>query len=213
MLDTTSLPPQMLTSIGSENMDFVVKATRLKPVRNILSLIAFSCMWLAITTFISSFMFGPVFLGQETHFTSNGVPMVAGPGNLKPLLWPGVFMGVFLLIGLAMLVGALYSLFKKGGYFVGTPTRLVHGSGDRIRSIDWEQFNGDIQVRGNAQKGDITLQMRTGKMVSQKNGPDKYVPETIYICGIAGAAEVEALCRKRIKENDPTPPAAMRGVV
>jgi hypothetical protein len=42
-------------------------------------------------------------------------------------------------------------------------------------------------------------------MVSSKNGPDRYVPDTFYISGIADTFEIEKLCRKRIKENDPTP--------
>jgi len=102
-------------------------------------------------------------------------------------------------------MAGLYSLFSKGVYFIGTPTRLVHCHRDTIRSIDWEQFSGDIEVSGNEQKGNITLGMRTGKMVSQKNGPDRYVPDKIYISGVQNIYEIEQICRKRIKENDPTP--------
>jgi hypothetical protein len=35
---------------------------------------------------------------------------------------------------------------KKGGYFVGTQVRLIHYQKGIIRSIDWEQFSGDIEV-------------------------------------------------------------------
>jgi len=48
--------------------------------------------------------------------------------------------------------------------------------------------------------------MRTGKMVSRKNGPDRYVPDVIYISEIPYVFEIEKICRARIKENDPTPP-------
>ena len=75
-----------------------------------------------------------------------------------------------------------------------------------MRSIDWEQFSGDIEVSGNVNKGNVSLQMRTGKMVSKKNGPDRYVPDVIYMSKIPNAFEIERICRKRIKENDPTPP-------
>jgi len=104
-----------------------------------------------------------------------------------------------------MIVGGIYSMFKKGGYFVGTPTRLVHFRKGKMRSIDWEQFSGDIAVRSGAAKGTVSLQMRTGKMVSRKNAPDRYVPDVIYLSQIPHAFEVEKLCRKRIKENDPSP--------
>jgi hypothetical protein len=44
--------------------------------------------------------------------------------------------------GRAMLAGGIRSLFRKGGYFVGTSTRLIHSYKGKIRSIDWEQFSG-----------------------------------------------------------------------
>ena len=55
-------------------------------------------------------------------------------------------------------------------------------------------------------RGNITLQLRTGKMVSRKNGPAQFVPDIVYISGIKDEVlEVEKICRKRIKENDPKP--------
>lgn len=60
-------------------------------------------------------------------------------------------------------------------------------------------------MSGNAQKGNLSFEMRTGKMVSRKNGPDRYVPDTVYIAGIEDVFEVERFCRQRIRENDPTP--------
>ena len=88
---------------------------------------------------------------------------------------------------------------------MGTPLRLIHYHKAKMRSIDWEQFSGDIEVKGDINKGSIVLKMRTGRMVSRKNGPDRYVPDVIYMSKIPNAFEIERICRKRIKENDPTP--------
>jgi hypothetical protein len=41
-------------------------------------------------------------------------------------------------------------------------------------------------------------------MVSGKGG-SRYVPDITYIAGIPDAYEIEKICQKRIKENDPTP--------
>jgi hypothetical protein len=192
--------------IGSERKDFAVKAGRAQPLKKSLALVIFGTFWTAFTgIFVVAFL-GPLFLGKEVHFEANGVPTVAGPGNLEPILVPALIIGFFVLIGIVMLLGGFYSMFKKGGYFVGTPMRLVHYYKGKMRSIDWEQFSGDIEVNGNIQKGNISLQMRTGKMVSRKNGPDRYVPDVIYMSKIPEAFEIERICRKRIKENDPTPP-------
>lgn len=208
MIESYGLPGLLAQNLGSEKRDFAVMAARSQPLKMSMAIIVFGTVWLAFTSIFVFAFLGPVFAGREVHFLSNDVPTVAGPGNLKPLLLPALIIGIFVLAGLGMLSWGLRMLFKKGGYFVGTPTRLVHFRNGTIRSIDWEQFSGDIEVSGNEQKGNISLGMRTGKMVSQKNGPDRYVPDTIYISGIQDVYKVEQACRMRIKENDPTPSPA-----
>jgi len=205
-MENTILPQDLSSTVGSENKDFSVKAKRAQPLKKSFSIILFGTVWTAFTSIFVFAFLGPIFQGKEVHFKSNGVPTVASPDNLGPIVMPAIFIGIFVLVGIGMLSWGIYSIFKKGGYFVGTPTRLVHYQNGNIRSIDWEQFSGDIEVNGNAQKGNISLQMRTGKMVSRKNGPDRYVPDVIYISGIPNVFEIEQICRKRIKENDTTPP-------
>jgi len=175
MIENTRLPANLITIVGSESKDFAVKAGRAQPRKQSYALIIFGAFW--------------------TAFTS----------NLEPILFPALIIGLFVLIGIGMLSGGIYSLFKKGGYFVGTSTRLIHSYKGKIRSIDWEQFSGDIELSGDTLTGSISLQMRTGRMVSRKNGPDRYVPDVIYISKIPYVFEVEKICRRRIKENDPTP--------
>jgi hypothetical protein len=206
MLRNVPLPRDLNSMIDSERKDFAIKAGRAQPLKSSLAIIIFGTFWTAFTgIFVVAFL-GPLFVGKEVHFESNGVPTVASPDNLGPILVPALIIGFFVLIGLAMLSWGFYSVFKKGGYFVGTPMRLIHYYKGTMRSIDWEQFSGDIEVNGNVNKGNVSLQMRTGKMVSKKDRPDRYVPDVIYMSKIPNAFEIERICRKRIKENDPTPP-------
>ena len=206
MLRNVPLPRELNSMIDSERKDFAIKAGRAQPLKSSLAIIIFGTFWTAFTgIFVVAFL-GPLFVGKEVHFESNGVPTVASPYNLGPILVPALIIGFFVLIGLAMLSWGFYSVFKKGGYFVGTPMRLIHYYKGTMRSIDWEQFSGDIEVNGNVNKGNVSLQMRTGKMVSKKDRPDRYVPDVIYMSKIPNAFEIERICRKRIKENDPTPP-------
>ena len=201
------LPPDLLMTIGAENKDFAVKAARAQPVKMSLFFVLFGTFWLGFTSIFVIAFLGPLFVGKEVHFTSNNVPVVAGPGNLGEITVPAMIIGLFVLVGLGMLGFGINSLFKKGGYFVGTPTRLVNFHKGSIRSIDWELFSGDISVSGSSGKGNISLGMRTGRMVSSKNGPERYVPDVLYMSGIPNVFEIEQICRKRIKENDPTPVA------
>lgn len=208
MIESISLPEDLIIAIGTESKDFAAKSKRAHPIRNSISTIIFGIGWLSFVGLAVFLFLGPIFKGEEVHFSSNGVPVTAGPGNLDPIKFPAIFLGIFVLIGIYLLGSGIYSLMKKGGYFVGTPTRLVHYKTSKLRSIDWEQFTGDIEVKGNSGKKSITLVMRTGKMVSRKNGPDRYIPDIVYISGVPDAFEIEQICRKRIKENDPTPSAA-----
>lgn len=195
----------MISVVGSETPEFAVHSERAWPIRNSVPLIAFSIVWLLMTSFFIFSMFGPLLQGQSIHFELNGVPTVASPDNLKSLMTPAIMLGVFVLIGLGLLAWGLRMLLQKGGYFVGTPTRLVHYQDGNIRSIDWEQFTGHVEVSGNNQKGSVVLQMRTGRWVSNDDGPKRYTPDYTYLVGIPSAFDIEQICRKRIKENDPTP--------
>ena len=108
MLGNTLFPQDLSAAIGSESKDFVVKAGRAKPLTKSIPLILGGIVW---TTLISIFMFfllGPLFQGEEIHFEFNGVPTVAGPDNLKPLLFPALFIGWVLLIGVGMLSRGIY---------------------------------------------------------------------------------------------------------
>jgi hypothetical protein len=206
MLETTILPPELENYIGSESKDFVVKAKHAHSPKTSLAMIIFGAVWLGFSSIFLLAFLGPLFQGQEVHFLANDVPTVASPDNLRPILFPAVIIGIFVLIGLIMLGAGIRLLFLRGGYWAGTSARLISMRNGKFRSIDWEQFSGDIEVTGNEKKGNIKLGLRSGKMVSSKNGPDRYVPDELYISGIPNVFEVEQICRKRIKENDPTPP-------
>lgn len=199
------IPQDLLGIIGSETTDFIVKSRRAQPLKVSLFLILFASFWLLFTAIFMIAFLGPLFSGNEVEFIANGTPVVASPRDLGPILVPALVIGLFLLVGIGILTAGLVALFKKGGYIVGTPTRLISFRSNGYRSVDWEQFSGDIEVKGNEQRGSITLGMRTGRMVSSKNSSDRYVPDTFYISGITGVADVEKICRRRIKENDPTP--------
>ena len=212
MIENTRLPEELSSIVGSERKEFVIKAGRAQPYKKSFSLILFGFIWTAFTSIFVVAFLGPLFHGKDVHFESNGVSTVANHDNLSPILMPALIIGFFVLVGIIMLSYGIYSMVKKGGYFVGTPTRLIHYYNGKIRSIDWELFSGDIELSGNKLKGNISLQMRTGKMVSSKNGPDRYVPDVIYISEIPYVFEIEEICRGRIKENDPTPPMTRRNI-
>lgn len=208
MRTETHLPHDLLMRLSNERKDFIVKAARAYPAKLSLFFIFFAVFWLLFTSVFIVAFFLPIFLGNEVNLTVNDVPTVASANNLKPLLIPAIVIGVFVLMGILVLVLGFYFAFKKGGYYIGTPERLIKYEKNTLHSYDWEQFNGNITVSGDNQKGNVALEMRTGRMVSRKTKNreyEEYVPNIINMIGIDNALTAEQLCRKRIKENDPTP--------
>lgn len=203
MYTIESLPADLKSVIGTEKVDFSIISKRKQPLNKSWGLILFGTIWSAfISIFVIAFL-GPIFKGEEAHFKVNGEETTASWDNFEPMLVPSLIIGLFVVVGIAILCAGFYSLFQKGGYFVGTEHRLIHYRKGTIATYDWEQFSGNMEI--NSKKEDLTMELRTGEMVSQKDKADKYVPDILYISGVPNILEIERICRNRIKENDPTP--------
>ena len=202
MTEQITLPEELNISLGSESRDFAVRGHRARPVGSSMPQIIFGIAWLGLMTFFLSFFFD--------SFSQGGIKQIistindANEGNSQNSgIFVVILFGVFVLIGIYMLLAGVFSLMKRGGYFVGTPTRLIRFNRGKMMWDNWDQFNGNIEVSGNNNRGTITLEMRTGHKAFGKS--NSYIPYIVYIHGVPGVYEIEQICRKRIKEHDPTP--------
>jgi hypothetical protein len=205
-MNQETIPPEINNTLAGERLEFVTKSKRNKKLSSTIGILLFSIIWIGFTSVFIFLFFDPLLKGQEVNFTVNNAPTTASLDNMGPLVMPGIIIGIFFLIGIFMLIGSISSLFSKGSWFIGTPKRLIVYRKNYTQSIDWEQFSGNIIVSGPSNNNTISLEMRTGHMVSQKNRADRYVPNMIEIIGINNGFEIEPIIRKRVKENDPTPP-------
>lgn len=203
LFNINELPPNVQSAISGEQVEFIVKSPYLVPRKKAVKGILFGLFLLAfMSIFVIAFL-GPVIMGTEVHFTSNGTPITAGPNNLLPLLAPGLIISFFVLIGLGILVYSLILLFRKGNWFVGTKQRLIEIGSKKLQSIDWEQFSGNIKVEGTKRKATLIFGLRTGKTVRQEIGQkryDEFVPDKITIAEIPNAFEIEKICRQQISK-------------
>lgn len=199
------IPKELRSIIDGEETDFIIKSRRNHPKKKAFGILFFSLFWLAFVSIFVVAFFGPLFTGNEVNFTSNGTPVTASIDDWGELLFPGLIIGLFAVIGLVMLIWALIMFFQKGAFFVGTETRLIKYRNGKTTSTDWEQFSGNIQMKSKGIKGNLSLELRTGKMQSRKNGPSRFVPDIIHIAEVKDVLSIEKKCRIRIKENDPTP--------
>lgn len=185
--------PQVLTSlVGSESSDFAVKAGLRRPIIRSIGHIGFG---LVFTIATGIFVF--IFLSSAKDAESG----IIDAGSNTPVI---ILFSVFLIAGITILITGIIKAFRSGGYFVGTPKRLINYRNGKHYSIDWQKFAGDTQIKGTDRKGTITLVMRPENLgYGETEGA--YVPGKIYITAIRDAFEIERMIRMRIKENDPTP--------
>ncbi|MBD0779995.1 hypothetical protein HPE56_19525 [Maribacter sp. ANRC-HE7] len=208
-MNINSIPVDLKNLINPEQPDFIVKTKRNHPRKNGISMLFFSLFWNGfISIFVIAFIV-PLASGKEVHFKTDDVPTSGSLDNWEPVLVPSLIIGLFVLVGIAMLIWALIMLFQKGAFFAGTETRLIKYRNGKITVKDWEQFSGNIQVKNKHGYGDLEMELRTGKMKSRNKGSDKFVPDIIYLSGIKNVFDIERKCRLRIKENDPTPALAV----
>ena len=190
------IPPELETLVGAEKIDFSVFSRRKKPAKHSLNIILWGSIWTAFTSIFVAILFVPILKGEELSFYVNNEPVTASLDNLEPLLFPAALIGFFVLIGITVLLVGFISLFIRGGYFVGTASRLLHYHKGNLKTFDWGQFTGNIEMH--VRRGNITLQLRSGKMVGSKGRPARFVPDVVYIAGAPNVLEIEKICRERI---------------
>jgi len=203
-LNPNNLPSHLKTLIDNEQVDFAFKTKRNSPRKTGLSVLFFSLFWNALVSiFVVAFLV-PLFSGEEVHFKVNDVPTSGSLENIGEALVPTMMIILFLIVGIGMFIWSLILLLQKGGYFVGTPTRMIKYRNGKMEATDWEQFTGNVKISGKENNGDLEFELRTGK-IKKKNKSNEFVPDVIYISGIDQVYAIEKKCRVRIKENDPTP--------
>lgn len=189
-------------SVGAESVEFFVQSKRVQPIKNTLPAVIFGFFWLVFTTFFLLITIIPILNGQEVNLPSRNYAHTVTSSDTGALIIFLLLIGLFLIMGFLMLGVGIKTIISKGGYFVATKTRLIEQRNGTIRSMDWKQFTKDIAIKQNSTEGDITLKLRTGKIVNKKFGPPEYVSEVIYICGLPDAAEVAKKCQERITANE-----------
>lgn len=197
IMELTELPQELYAATGPETRDFAVKAGSLKPFIKSVPAIIGGVIWMAFFSLI----FFSLFDLNLSEMIAKGA---ADAGTINPAYYLLGFCGIFYAVGLIIIGKAIIPLVRRGGYFVGTPDRLIHYRKGNVRSIDWELFTGDMKVRGNDIKGSISMSLKTGR-IRRRNGGQTFYPDVIFMTAIPGVSDIEKLCRKRLKENSSIP--------
>lgn len=192
------IPSDLKKLVANEKIDFCVKAKYDYSKSESYGMMVVGIVWMVIIGFFGLTFLDSLFFEKGLNLESNGLH------NWESLMMPGIVIGIFFIAGLLLFIRACFVMFKEGGYFVGTETRLIQSLNDKITITNWNQFSGNVKLRNKNNFGDIEFKLKTGKIIASKNNPDRFVPDVIYIAGINDVLEIEKLCQIRIKKNNST---------
>jgi len=185
------LPSSLNSIVGNENIEFVVKAERKNQKRKSVLPLLTGIIWCILTSMVMIPILIKLF-SEETELIKNN--------SIISKLIPLSFYIILISFSIYMLHKGLSSLLKKGGYFVGTPTRLISYLNGNSKSINWKEFLGEIEVNGNSKKGNVILKRRAKTKVNSQNS-SAYISDNFCMIKIPNPFEIEKICSKRIKRS------------
>ncbi|MBZ4037748.1 hypothetical protein K6T82_23510 [Flavobacterium sp. 17A] len=160
MIEDIEIPEVLKEAVGNEKMEFFVKAKKDQPLRNIFSVFQFAFFWiLVISLFFYAFVW-ELFYGECTSISIDGVLTEVCPDDLSPLKWLFAMYGFFLSPGIIVGLLGFLGLFKSGGYYIGTESRLICYSWGEVKSFPWEEFTNRIEVFGKKRRWQYHIQIK-----------------------------------------------------
>jgi hypothetical protein len=201
MYQDITLPDDLNTVLASESKDFVVNGRFVEAPWKPISNIVLGALWIIAVLYMGSGFDFSGFSAEGIKEIAAGLKESAANKDYPQLIFPIVFFGVFLSIGIYyMIFKGVGRLFKRGGIFVGTPTKLYNYKNGQTTYNDWVEFTGNIKVKGNDKRGTVIIERTTGYKLKRAHTSSVYVPYTAYINGIAYANDIAKICKKRIAE-------------
>ncbi|GET45441.1 hypothetical protein [Capnocytophaga felis] len=187
-----ALPYQLQYVIHDENVEFIIFANRVASWKTVLGNFVMGLIFSGVGVFVldmetNSFAFSHYFEnGKKANFWE-----LISSYNLGLL----AFGILFSLVGVLFFVSVIHLTFSEGGYFVGTPTRLIHYKKGDVKIYMWELFTDEIKV--DIDKKYIRLILKIGKY-ERKDKTEVFVPDKIEIISAENVSKIEKVARERI---------------
>ena len=188
MITNAELPAELQQAASeADQIDFILRYASDYPKEYAYPLLGFGSCWTLFTLFFIAVFFGPFVLYGEVDIEINGVPTHITEDNIFELYIPASFLGIFVIIGLTLLIHGLTSAFAKGGWYIGHKDGLSYRKKDKTELTKWEDFSS-VEVKGEGKKGDVILKLKTGGEFHISGIPDPQKISQICQLHIATAA-------------------------
>ncbi|AZQ44296.1 hypothetical protein [Nonlabens ponticola] len=195
-----NIPSHIYQVIDKEEVLFKTKNRWFYPRRKSYKLMGFALFWNLFVGVIATMFFGPLITEGKVSFTQNDVPVTGSLDDWEPLLFPALFIGLFVIVGLSLIGYTLWTLFKPGGGFIATDTRLISYGSSNYKSYEWSAFTGTIEVLNYKGRGSLIIDLRTGT-TKKSNKQTVVKPDQLYLENLDDPIKAEHICRKQITQS------------
>ncbi|GIJ96814.1 hypothetical protein CAPN001_13830 [Capnocytophaga stomatis] len=187
-----TIPRSLNYVINGENVEFLSFSQRSATWRNVIMSFIMGLIFSGVGVFVLDIEIDLLAFLRGEYGEETNIVKLLSDGRLPVL----VIGSLFSFVGTWVFVSAIFMIFSKGGYFVGTPTRLIHYKKGDVKIYMWELFTNEIKV--DIDKNYIRFTLKIGKY-ERKNKTEVFVPNKIEIIAADNPAKIERVARERIR--------------
>ncbi|GIJ93722.1 hypothetical protein [Capnocytophaga stomatis] len=187
-----TIPRSLNYVINGENVEFLSFSQRSATWRNVIMSFIMGLIFSGVGVFVLDIEIDLLAFLRGEYGEETNIVKLLSDGRLPVL----VIGSLFSFVGTWVFVSAIFMIFSKGGYFVGTPTRLIHYKKGDVKIYMWELFTDEIKV--DIDKNYIRFTLKIGKY-ERKDKTEVFVPYKVEIISAENISKIEKVARERIR--------------
>ncbi|MDO6810613.1 hypothetical protein Q4603_18465 [Zobellia galactanivorans] len=202
MIENRPIPSELQSQLDGESICFFIKADKEKTTRDLWRVIRGGLFWIVVVGGIFTSMVYELVLGQPTNLNIGHNNLTVSPDDLSPLYGFFTFGAIFMLPGLVFVLLGMYGFSKEGGYFLGTPRRLLRcNSWKEYSAHHWSDFLSETNIFYTNSKGNLILTLK--EKLTTKKGKKKG-NKSVKMAEIDYAREINKFCLEKISHANKT---------
>lgn len=153
-------------------------------------------------------LLSPILEGGDFEVIVNNEPVILNVNDPQSLIFPILLVIVPFLWGAFSLFVGVNIFRKKGDYFIGTSSKLIHLADTGVKEVlPWKEFTGDSSVKGNPEDASLLLFLKR-KVYIDKVTRESSTQDFIFMGGIPDAFSIEKLCKEYIEKANVDKPTS-----
>ena len=198
MVEHHQIPSELKSLLGEENVQFFVKADKERTTKELWSVIRGGLFWIIIIGGIFTAMVYELLLGKPTSLYIGNTYTTISPDDLSPLFGFFIFGFFFVLPGFILIALGIFGFFRKGGYFLGTQSRLLQlNSWNECSVHDWSGFQNKIDLFFTNTKGNLMFTLKETEII-KRGGEKRQKHKIMRMAEIRYAKEIKEFCHEKI---------------